>query len=143
MRWVTDSRCPQQAGRDRVLPSLNYFSALPLEQIAYSTRGFFLVVGAAFVLVNYVLLAAAYKRGDLSVIYPVVRGAILVFLPPLAYITLSERLEASRVGCDRDNRVRHCGVAVLETRSAARFRDSCYRIRCCFRVRDCDEYDLG
>jgi drug/metabolite transporter (DMT)-like permease len=50
------------------------------------------VVGAALVLLNYVLLAAAYKRGELSVIYPVVRGGMLVFLPPLAYVTLGERL---------------------------------------------------
>jgi drug/metabolite transporter (DMT)-like permease len=50
------------------------------------------VVGAALVLLNYVLLAAAYTRGDLSVIYPVVRGSMLVFLPPLAFVTLGERL---------------------------------------------------
>jgi drug/metabolite transporter (DMT)-like permease len=50
------------------------------------------VAGAAIVLVNYLLLAAAYRRGDLSVIYPVNRGAILMFLPPLAYFTLGERL---------------------------------------------------
>jgi multidrug transporter EmrE-like cation transporter len=52
----------------------------------------FPVAGAAIVLVNYLLLAAAYRRGDLSVIYPVNRGAILMFLPPLAYFTLGERL---------------------------------------------------
>jgi drug/metabolite transporter (DMT)-like permease len=50
------------------------------------------VVGAGLVLLNYVLLAAAYSRGDLSVIYPVVRGGMLGFLPPLAYITIGERL---------------------------------------------------
>ncbi|HYP05261.1 MAG TPA: EamA family transporter [Bryobacteraceae bacterium] len=49
-------------------------------------------IGAVFVLANYVLLAAAYMRGDLSIIYPVVRGGILAFLPPLAYLTIGERL---------------------------------------------------
>jgi drug/metabolite transporter (DMT)-like permease len=52
-------------------------------------------VGAGLVLLNYVLLAAAYARGDLSVIYPVVRGGMLGFLPPLAYITIGERLTPS------------------------------------------------
>jgi drug/metabolite transporter (DMT)-like permease len=83
-RRVADRGCPQllplllfgiTPGADRVLD----LWVLP-------------VVGAALVLLNYVLLAAAYTRGDLSVIYPVVRGGMLVFLPPLAYITLGERL---------------------------------------------------
>jgi drug/metabolite transporter (DMT)-like permease len=52
------------------------------------------VVGALLVLVNYVLLAAAYRHGDLSLVYPVSRGAILAFLPPLAYVTVGERLDA-------------------------------------------------
>jgi drug/metabolite transporter (DMT)-like permease len=52
------------------------------------------VVGAALVLVNYILLTIAYRHGDLSLVYPVSRGAMLVFLPPLAYVTLGERLDA-------------------------------------------------
>lgn len=50
------------------------------------------LVGAAFVLVNYVCLAWAYKHGDLSFVYPVARGSILLFLPLLAYVTLGEHV---------------------------------------------------
>ena len=49
-------------------------------------------VGAAFVLVNYVCLAWAYSHGDLSFVYPIARGGILLFLPILAYVTIGERL---------------------------------------------------
>lgn len=52
-------------------------------------------VGALLVLSNYALLAAAYQRGDLSLVYPVSRGAVLVFLPPLAFVTIGERLDAT------------------------------------------------
>jgi uncharacterized membrane protein len=50
------------------------------------------VVGAAFVLVNYVCLAWAYKHGDLSFVYPLARGSILLFLPFLAFLTVGERV---------------------------------------------------
>jgi drug/metabolite transporter (DMT)-like permease len=49
------------------------------------------VVGALLVLVNYVSLSAAYRAGDLSFSYPISRAGILVFLPPLAFLTLHER----------------------------------------------------
>jgi drug/metabolite transporter (DMT)-like permease len=55
---------------------------------------FLAVVGAAFVLVNYVCLAWAYSHGDLSFVYPVARGGILLFLPLLAYVTVGERVSA-------------------------------------------------
>jgi drug/metabolite transporter (DMT)-like permease len=51
-------------------------------------------VGAALTLANYVGLALAYERGELSVIYPVSRGGVLLFLPPLGYLTLGERIDA-------------------------------------------------
>ena len=50
------------------------------------------VVGAAFVLVNYVCLAWAYRHGDLSFVYPLARGSILLFLPFLAFATVGERV---------------------------------------------------
>lgn len=50
------------------------------------------VVGASFVLVNYVCLAWAYHHGDLSFVYPMARGSILLFLPLLAYLTVGERV---------------------------------------------------
>jgi drug/metabolite transporter (DMT)-like permease len=53
------------------------------------------VVGAALVLLNYILLTMAYRHGELSLVYPVSRGAMLVFLPPLAFVTLGERLDAT------------------------------------------------
>jgi drug/metabolite transporter (DMT)-like permease len=49
-------------------------------------------VGAAFVLANYVFLALAYSHGDLSFVYPLARGSILLFLPVLAYLTVGERV---------------------------------------------------
>jgi drug/metabolite transporter (DMT)-like permease len=52
----------------------------------------FAVVGAAFVLVNYVCLAYAYSHGDLSFVYPLARGGILLFLPFLAFATVGERV---------------------------------------------------
>lgn len=49
-------------------------------------------VGAILVLINYVALAAAYRRAELSVVYPISRGGMLLFLPPLAFLTIGERL---------------------------------------------------
>ncbi|MEO8682926.1 MAG: hypothetical protein ABI665_28015, partial [Vicinamibacterales bacterium] len=51
------------------------------------------VVGALLVIVNYALLTLAYRHGDLSLVYPISRGAVLVFLPPLAYAFTGERLD--------------------------------------------------
>jgi uncharacterized membrane protein len=51
------------------------------------------VVGALLVLLNYLFLSAAYRAGDLSLVYPIARGAMLMFLPPLAFLTIGERLQ--------------------------------------------------
>jgi drug/metabolite transporter (DMT)-like permease len=53
---------------------------------------FLAVVGAAFVLANYVCLAWAYSHGDLSFVYPLARGSILLFLPFLAFVIVGERV---------------------------------------------------
>jgi drug/metabolite transporter (DMT)-like permease len=53
------------------------------------------VVGAGFVLVNYVCLAWAYSHGDLSFVYPLARGSILLFLPFLAFATVGERVSTT------------------------------------------------
>src|SRR4029078_5395298 len=50
------------------------------------------IVGAAFVLVNYVCLAWAYSHGDLSFVYPLARGSILLFRPFLSFATVGERV---------------------------------------------------
>lgn len=52
------------------------------------------LVAATGVLGNYVALAAAYRRSDLSVVYPVSRGAALIFLPLLGATVLGEHLGA-------------------------------------------------
>lgn len=49
-------------------------------------------VGAALVGANYALLAAAYHRADLSFVYPVSRGTILLLLPVAGFLTFGERL---------------------------------------------------
>jgi drug/metabolite transporter (DMT)-like permease len=41
---------------------------------------------------NYATLAHAYRHGDLSFVYPIARGAILVFLPLAAWLALGELL---------------------------------------------------
>ena len=49
------------------------------------------VVGAALSLANYVALGKAYQVGDLSLVYPVSRGAILLFLPLFGFFAFGER----------------------------------------------------
>jgi uncharacterized membrane protein len=56
---------------------------------------FLSAVGAAFVLANYVFLALAYSHGDLSFVYPVARGSILLFLPVLAFLTVGEQISVT------------------------------------------------
>lgn len=48
--------------------------------------------GAALVLANYLALARAYRAGDLSLAYPISRGAILLFLPALGWLAFRERI---------------------------------------------------
>jgi uncharacterized membrane protein len=51
------------------------------------------LVAAAGVLMNYAGLTMAYRRGDLTLVYPIQRGATLLFLPALAFLTLGERVD--------------------------------------------------
>jgi drug/metabolite transporter (DMT)-like permease len=53
------------------------------------------VVGAVLTLANYALLAGAYEHGDLSFVYPVSRGAVLIFVPVLGFLVFREHLNAS------------------------------------------------
>jgi drug/metabolite transporter (DMT)-like permease len=50
------------------------------------------IVGAALTLMNYAMLAKAYARADLSFVYPISRGAILLFVPLLGFLVFGERL---------------------------------------------------
>jgi len=69
------------------------------------------VVGAAFVLVNYVCLAWAYSHGDLSFVYPLARGSILLFLPFLAFLTVGERVSVVGAGALA---LIVCGIVALQ-----------------------------
>lgn len=55
------------------------------------------VVGAALTLSNYVLLAKAYEHADLSFVYPISRGAVLIFVPILGYLVFGERLNVQGI----------------------------------------------
>jgi drug/metabolite transporter (DMT)-like permease len=54
--------------------------------------GAFAAVGGVLVLANYRLLAVAYQEVDLSVAYPVARGAVLFFLPLLGLLFFHEHV---------------------------------------------------
>jgi len=54
-----------------------------------------IVVAAFLALANYAALTAAYRRADLSLVYPVARGGVFLFLPLLGFIAFGERLEES------------------------------------------------
>lgn len=54
-------------------------------------------VAATGVGLNYVFLAHAYRHGDLAVVYPMSRGAILVFLPIAGWFALGERVAPAGV----------------------------------------------
>lgn len=49
-------------------------------------------VAALGVAMTYIALARAYRHGDLSFVYPIARGSILVFLPAAGWLALGERL---------------------------------------------------
>src|SRR4030095_5198427 len=52
------------------------------------------LVAAVLALVNYVALIAAYAKADLSLVYPVARGGVFLFLPLLGFLVFGERLDA-------------------------------------------------
>ncbi len=83
------------------------------------------VVGAWLVLLNYVLLTLAYRHGDLSLVYPMSRGAMLVFLPPVAFVTLGERLDA--VGWVAISII-VAGIALMQGRALPRARATVYAL---------------
>jgi drug/metabolite transporter (DMT)-like permease len=52
------------------------------------------IVAAMLALANYAALTAAYRRADLSLVYPVARGGVFLFLPLLGFLVFGERLDA-------------------------------------------------
>jgi drug/metabolite transporter (DMT)-like permease len=57
-----------------------------------ATVAWFTAVAATGVGLNYLFLARAYRHGELSVVYPISRGAILAFLPVAGWFALGERV---------------------------------------------------
>ena len=53
------------------------------------------LVAAALALANYAALIAAYAKADLSLVYPVARGGVFLFLPLLGFLVFGERLGAA------------------------------------------------
>lgn len=56
-----------------------------------------IIVGAALTLLNYAMLGLAYGRGELSLVYPIARGSILLFLPIAGYFLAGEQVDAAGV----------------------------------------------
>jgi drug/metabolite transporter (DMT)-like permease len=52
------------------------------------------LVATLGVIGNYAALTMAYRHGDLSIVYPVQRGATLLFLPILGLLVFGERVNA-------------------------------------------------
>ena len=81
-------------------------SALPVEGIALGIASG--VVEAAY----FILLSAAYRRGDLSVVYPIARGTAPLLAVAIGVGLLGERL--GRRGVDRGRRCCWPGSCVLQ-----------------------------
>jgi drug/metabolite transporter (DMT)-like permease len=64
-------------------------------QAPASAAAVLVIVGAALTLANYVALAQGYSRGDLSVVYPLSRGAGLLLLPAFGYLVFGEHLSVT------------------------------------------------
>lgn len=52
------------------------------------------LVATLLALGNYLALAGAYRRAELSLVYPVARGAVFFFLPILGVVVFGERIGA-------------------------------------------------
>lgn len=72
-----------------ILPFIYFINR---DEIAVLNYWVFYAVGAVLVLLNYIFLGQAYKRGDLSLVYPISRAGSLIFLPILAYLAIGERI---------------------------------------------------
>lgn len=56
------------------------------------------VVGAVLTGMNYLFLGLAYGRGDFSVVYPLSRASILLFLPVLAFVLTKQTVSPLGIG---------------------------------------------
>lgn len=71
-----------------------FIAALAIDRVNLTSAWPLIIVGAALTLSNYLALGRAYEVGEMSVVYPVARGATLLFLPVLGFIAFGERLSA-------------------------------------------------
>jgi drug/metabolite transporter (DMT)-like permease len=69
-----------------------FIVALLVSDVSLGNAWPLIVVGAGLTLANYLALGRAYEVGDMSVVYPVARGATLLFLPTLGFLAFGERL---------------------------------------------------
>lgn len=65
---------------------------LAVRPVAIAPYAVPVVVAAILALVNYAALTAAYRRADLSLVYPIARGGVFLFLPLLGFAVFGERL---------------------------------------------------
>lgn len=70
-----------------------------------------IIIAAILALANYAALAAAYRRADLSLVYPVARGGVFLFLPLLGFLVFDERLDSIRVSGRRTSASAHVSAA--------------------------------
>lgn len=52
-------------------------------------------IAALLALANYEALMAAYRRADMTLVYPVARGGVFLFLPLLGFLVFDERLDVA------------------------------------------------
>jgi len=70
-----------------LLPTLIWFGQ------SISTTGWLILIGSAVLeVIYYLLLGAAYQGGDLSLVYPVTRGSVPLFVTILAVLFLGESI---------------------------------------------------
>lgn len=77
-----------------LLPAVVIVAARSSGAVPWRIFGPAVLVAAVLALANYAALAAAYRRADLSLVYPVARGGVFLFLPVLGAIVFTERLGA-------------------------------------------------
>ena len=96
----------RRAGGDNTVVALSKvaeaFLLFPLAVLVWRSSGTVpaagyvaaVIVAAILALANYAALTAAYRRADLSLVYPVARGGVFLFLPVLGFLVFDERLGA-------------------------------------------------
>ncbi|MDQ3798434.1 MAG: EamA family transporter [Acidobacteriota bacterium] len=80
---------------EAVLFLIPFIYFITKDEIAILNYWLFYVIGALLVLLNYVFLGQAYNSGgDLSLVYPISRAGMLLFLLPLAYLIIGKEIDS-------------------------------------------------